>query len=161
MEWKTVPHQFRATVFGLIGYGVTVIFFTMSVVMPNAQHEAYVASQLIIRFEIGLFFYLAFIAIPLIGMGWAAILVLAYYRKRWICILSLAILAGYSYWSVSRELGHLVSLSEINKGQDFFLNVTEPGFLLYTIPLAVTLTLIVVLMFRPHAKKDSRTTNHI
>ncbi len=146
--WKKIPHPFQAICFGFIGYLFHWYSLVAALILPREGHGAHVVAQLIASFELGLFFYIAYISVPMIGMGWALIVVLAYYQKRLICIGSLAIIAIHAYWMTSDSIGHAVTIEEVEAGISYFLR-TGDGLIFFTFPLALMLFLITWLLFRP------------
>lgn len=136
------------------GYGLTWYFWVLAIVMPGPKHDARFLGQLISFFEVGLFFYLAFIAVPLIGIGWACILLMAYFRKGRLCTLTLSIMGIYSYVRTSYAFGHNITWSDIAAGTNYFFDVQSFAFWAVIFPLLLTLCLIVFLIFRPIRKNE-------
>ena len=145
---EPIPQPIRAIALGLVGYGFTFYFVFAGLLMPKTGHPAHVLATLISAFEVLPFIYLAYLGPGMIGMGWALIVVLAFYQKRIFVIGILLSLAGYSYWETSKEVGHPVKLAEITSGFPYFFGEPTGAFLICIVPLCVLLGLIVVLMLR-------------
>ena len=146
--WKPVPTLVWAVFLGFIGYNLTWLFLMHTIVAPNQKHEAHIVGQLLVNFELGTFYYLAFISPGLVNFGWAAVLILAYYRKRVICVSLLAFMMIFSIYMTGRVSGHSITLEEIMKGLHYFFNGTSDSFI-FTVPFFGTLLLVGILLFRP------------